>query len=104
MAVIHINRLTPSDLPFSDLSREKRQLSTDHGLMSSLDESNMEEINNESNPNSRGKRFFFPYTYTTITSYSFVSTTITKAVNLASSPAAAGAGALLCRPAGYVIC
>ncbi len=93
-------RLTPSALPSLDLGREKRQLSNDH-VTSSLDEAHLEETTKQ---NSRGKRFFNGATYKTVTSYSFLSTTITKAANIAAAPAAGAAGALLCRPAGYVIC
>lgn len=91
--------------------REKRQVDENvYGeIFSSLDEIPISET---SNPDAsfREKRFFLNgITLKTVVSYSFVSTTITKAVNIAAAPAAGGtgpapAGPLLCKPAGYVIC
>ena len=103
--------MLPTELPTEDLMREKLQASqpSDYNIISSMDEvplglkSQLETI-------SRGKRWFRPVLLQTVTSYTFVSTTVTKSVNLASVAAAGGtggaaaAGPLLCRPAGYVIC
>ena len=90
----------PTALPLLDFGSS--ELSVDQSLISSMDEPVAKETYH-SIPYARGLKFFL--VYTTMISYSFVSTTITKAVNLVTTPAAAGgAGALLCKPAGYVVC
>ena len=76
-----------------------------NGVRSSLNEDNLDDIQQGSN--NRAKRFLISYALgsSTVTTYRFRSTTITKAVNIATvgtvSPAT---GPLLCRPSGYVIC
>ena len=53
---------------------------------------------------SRGKRLFFHFvTTTTVISYSFLSTTVTKTVNLLNTIFNPGAY-LICRPDGYAVC
>lgn len=90
----------PTELPSIDTMGEDRDYP---GIASSKDEVNVEE-------KGRKKRFFNVFlTSSTVTSYSFLTTTVTKSVAIASVAAAgvggaAPAGPLLCRPAGYVIC
>ncbi len=91
--------------------REKRQVDENvyREISSSLDEVPISETS-DPNASFREKRFFLNgITLKTVVSYSFVSTTITKAVNIAAAPAAGtggavAAGPLLCKPAGYVVC
>ena len=108
---LSVNRVLPTGLPPVNLIREKRETDqpTDYNIISSLDEVPL-GLQSQLETVSRGKRWFRPVLLQTVTSYTFVSTTVTKSVNLASVAAAGGtggaaaAGPLLCRPAGYVIC
>ena len=109
---LSVNRVLPTGLPPVDLIREKRETDqpTDYNIISSLDEVPL-GLQSQLETVSRRKRWFRPVLLQTVTSYTFVSTTVTKSVNLASVAAAGGtggggaaAGPLLCRPAGYVIC
>ena len=88
-------RVMPTILPSLDEMREKRELATIgyHEIDSSK----------EMSPDTlvRAKRLFFGNYFvvsTTLTSYFFVNTTVTKAVNLGA------AGQVLCVPVGYAIC
>lgn len=80
-----------------------------HGISSSKDDTGLEIPSKPEN--SRDKRFLFNYflTSTTVTTYSFATTIVTKAVAIASVAAggaagAAAAGPILCRPSGFVVC
>ena len=108
MHYILIYSVMATEIP--SLSQANNQLSTDgvarHDLVSSQDEDILSEmpVSIHSGENARAKRFlsFLKYVYySTITSYSFTSTTITKAVNLISSN---GISQLICMPYGYVLC
>lgn len=93
-----------------------RQLVIDESvesLRSSKDDGNFGEmaanvVDTKRAQNLREKRFFFNQNLatTTVTTYFFVSTTVTKTVNLGTPAAmpAAGTGSALCLPAGYVVC
>jgi hypothetical protein len=72
-----------------------------HQVVSSKDE---DEGTSSPASYSRGKRFFFHFvTTTTVISYSFLSTTVTKTVSLLNTLAFPGAY-LICRPDGYAVC
>ena len=72
-----------------------------HQIVSSKDE---DEVTSSPASYSREKRFFFHLvTTTTVISYSFLSTTVTKTVNLLNTIFNPGAY-LICRPDGYAVC
>ncbi|KZS14719.1 Uncharacterized protein APZ42_020086 [Daphnia magna] len=76
------------------------------GIVSSKDEDTLEELSNVTlKPVGylRDKRFFFHLvTTTTAISYTFLSTTVTKTVNLLNP--FFGTGQLVCLPQGYAVC
>ncbi|XP_032783032.1 uncharacterized protein LOC116920955 [Daphnia magna] len=79
-----------------------------HGVVSSKDEDTLDELSNVVTLKPvgylRDKRFFFHLvTTTTAISYTFLSTTVTKTVNLLS-PMPAPIGQLVCLPQGYAVC
>ena len=85
----------PTTLSSFDEMREKRELATTRH--------NEIDSSKEMSPDThvRGKRLFFGNNFvvsTTLTTYFFVNTTVTKAVNLGA------AGQVLCVPVGYAIC
>ncbi len=85
--------------------REKRQALTDQDLqrlISSKDDVTVDDIS-ELQGKIRQKRFLLNgyAATTTVTTYSFVSTVVTKTVNLV---AVADNGKVLCKPAGVILC
>ena len=104
-----ITRVTTTELPSFPLERQFHQLPANEmtgnqNIISSKDEPNGMHESFPEEENSRSKRFLYFLRYVstaTSISYSFVSTTITKAVNLISS---FGISQLICMPQGYVLC
>ncbi|KAI9559247.1 hypothetical protein GHT06_016036 [Daphnia sinensis] len=82
-------------------------LTANHGVVSSKDEDTPDELSNVTlKPVGylRGKRFFFHLVTTaTAISYTFLSTTVTKTVNLLSQMDPL-MGQLICVPQGYAVC
>ena len=79
----------PTALPTLDVIRENRQRPVDNKISGSM---SLEE-------NLRSKRFFtYSVTSVTVTTYSFLSATVTKTV------AIGGAAAVLCLPSGWAVC
>ena len=73
---------------------------TSHGIASSKEESNQELSGSNADRHLREKRFFNHFlTTVTVTSYTFLSSTIMKTVELAITSAV-----LRCLPAGYITC
>lgn len=100
------NRVIPTELPL--VKRENHQLETSEvshqEILSSIDDGPQDQVAKSVSPEYlRNKRFYFNYfvTSTTLTTYSFVSTTVTKTINLLL---AANPNLLQCRPSGFVVC
>ena len=87
-------RVMPTTLSSFDEMRENGQLVTNgHNEIDSSKEMSPSHV--------RGKRLFFGNYFvvsTTLTTYFFVNTTVTKSVNLG------GAASVSCVPVGYAIC
>jgi hypothetical protein len=84
-------RVTPTALPSLDVIRENRQLPVDDQISGSISQSGRENL--------RVKRFLkYSVTSVTVTTYSFLSATVTKPV------AIGGEAAVLCLPSGWSVC
>ncbi|XP_046459120.1 uncharacterized protein LOC124205689 isoform X2 [Daphnia pulex] len=108
-----VQPVEPTELTSLDLSNEHHQWAKNqtlnHGLVSSMNEdlnadATAESLVSTPAVRSRGQRFFVHLvTTTTVTSYSFLSTTVTKTVSLLNTLLNPGGG-LICLPYGYSVC
>ncbi|EFX82564.1 hypothetical protein DAPPUDRAFT_101160 [Daphnia pulex] len=81
-------RVTPTALPSLDVIRKNRQLPVDDNISGSISQSGRENL--------RVKRFLkYSVTSVTVTTYSFLSATVTKPVAIGA------AAAVLCLPSGW---
>lgn len=109
MAIAFIHRVEPTVSSLVS-SAEDGQLGNDpsvnYGVLSSKDEHVLDELQSETLMPfgySRDKRLFFHLvTTSTAISYVFLSTTVTKTVNLLNP--FFGGGQLACLPEGYAVC
>ncbi|KAI9558802.1 hypothetical protein GHT06_015591 [Daphnia sinensis] len=98
-------QVIPTTVPLLDVTREHRQMSSDQALQDAIASSKGLSSADLSGSVSwlkqmRAPRLFNTYslTSTTITSYKFSSTTVTKTVAIAADMK------VLCLPAGYIVC
>jgi hypothetical protein len=107
-------RVEPTKLTSLDVSNENDQWMKKQTLNHELFSSTNEDLNADAVASSsvatpavqsRGQRFFIHLVTTaTVTSYSFLSTTVTKTVSLLNTMFNPGGGGLICRPNGYSVC